>query len=183
MLVIRSQNGVTKQRFPFLNHAVTGQADKNTLDKTTSVVLIEHTTTTLVVYIRTKLSMNRESLPRLTPTELEIMQVIWELGEATINEVTERINLERSTPLRRTTLQVQMTRLETKGWLAHRENGRTFLYSSPHDRDETLAEMATDMKDRAFGGSCTELVKCLIDQQKISEQELQSLRKLIQEID
>lgn len=111
------------------------------------------------------------------------MQVIWDLDEATINEVTQRINRDRPTPLRRTTLQVQMNRLETKGWLVHREEGRTFFYSSPHYREKTLAEMATDIKDRAFGGSCTELVKCLIDQRKISEQELQSLRELIQDIE
>ena len=127
--------------------------------------------------------MPTEQPPRLTPTELEIMQVIWDLEEATINQVVSRINADRSTPLRRTTIQVQMNRLESKGWLHHREDGRTFHYSSPHQREATLAEMASDMKDRAFGGSCTELVKCLIDQRKISPQEIASLRKLIQDMD
>jgi len=127
--------------------------------------------------------MPLEQRPRLTPTELEIMQVIWEMKEATINQVADRINADRYAPLRRTTIQVQMNRLETKGWLEHTEDGRTFLFSSPYEREATLAEMASDIQDRAFGGSCTELVKCLIDQQKISVEEMDRLRKLIQEID
>ena len=127
--------------------------------------------------------MSSEQPPRLTPTELEIMQIIWDLNEATINEVTKRINQERSTPLRRTTIQVQMNRLEVKGWLQHREDGRTFYFSTRYNRDQTLAEMASDIQDRAFGGSCTELVKCLIDQRKITPQEMDSLRKLIQDIE
>ena len=111
------------------------------------------------------------------------MQIIWDLSEATINEVTQRINQERTTPLRRTTIQVQMSRLETKGWLQHREDGRTFYFSTPYPREQTLGDMASDIQDRAFGGSCTELVKCLIDQRKITPEEMASLRKLIQEIE
>lgn len=127
--------------------------------------------------------MALEQRPRLTPTELEIMQVIWDLNEVGINQVADRINADRHAPLRRTTIQVQMNRLETKGWIEHREEGRSYLYSTRYEREATLAEMASDIQDRAFGGSCTELVKCLIDQRKISDDELVSLRKLIQEID
>ena len=127
--------------------------------------------------------MSLPDLPRLTPTELEIMHVVWDREEVTINEVTDRINATKGTPLRRTTVQVQMTRLESKGWLQHREDGRTFYYSSPYDRNAALAELASDIKDRAFGGSATELVRCLIDQRRISKNELAKLRKLIAEID
>lgn len=127
--------------------------------------------------------MSLPDLPRLTPTELEIMHIVWDREETTINEVTDRINAVKDTPLRRTTVQVQMTRLEAKGWLQHREDGRTFFYFSPYDRSAALAELASDIKDRAFGGSCTELVKCLIDERRISKLELTKLRKLIEEID
>ncbi len=127
--------------------------------------------------------MNSNPPPKLTPTELEIMEVIWELGEATINDVTARINAGREQALRRTTIQVQMTRLETKGWLTHREEGRTYIYASPYDRDAIRADLASDIQERVFGGSCTELVKCLIDQRKISKQELGKLRRLIESMD
>jgi len=60
----------------------------------------------------------------LSPANLEIMKVIWEKGEVTVNDVFEIINSRRKHKLRRTTVQVQMNRLEEYGWLSHRAEGR-----------------------------------------------------------
>lgn len=125
----------------------------------------------------------KNSLPALAPSELEIMDVVWTLKEASINEVLERVNALRSSPLRRTTIQVQMQRLEQKGWLDHREDGRTFLYCACREQEETRATIADDMKERVFGGSAVELVRCLVDQKKISSAELNRLKKMISEMD
>lgn len=123
------------------------------------------------------------TLPALAPSELEIMEVVWELGEASINQVLDRVNRRRSSPLRRTTVQVQVTRLEQKGWLTHREDERPFLYAACQGREETRAGIATDLKDRVFGGSCAELVRCLVDQKKLKPAEIERLRKLIDELE
>jgi len=129
------------------------------------------------------MSSKKNSLPALAPSELEIMDVVWGLGEASINEVLDRVNESRESPLRRTTIQVQMQRLEQKGWLDHREVGRTFLYRACREREETRASIANDMKERVFGGSAVELVRCLVDQKKISNAELNRLKKMISEME
>lgn len=125
----------------------------------------------------------KHSLPALAPSELEIMDVVWRLGEASINEVLDQVNELRSSPLRRTTIQVQMQRLEQKGWLDHREDGRTFLYKACREREETRATIANDMKERVFGGSAVDLVRCLVNQKKISSAELNRLKKMISEME
>ena len=111
----------------------------------------------------------------LSAAQLDIMAVVWDRGEATINQVLNAINERRRKKLKRTTIQVQMARLEKKGWLTHTTRGRTFYYRALRERDEALAMIAGDVTNRVFGGSCAELVKCLFDQEKISEEEIQHL--------
>ena len=74
--------------------------------------------------------MSPSPLPRLTDAEFEIMEIVWEEGETTVNHVWETINRKRKALLSRTTTLVQMNRLEEKKWLKHRTVGRTFLYSA-----------------------------------------------------
>ena len=73
----------------------------------------------------------------LSPANLEIMKVVWERGEVTVSDVLETINSRRRNKLRRTTIQVQMNRLEEYGWLTHQEDGRTFVYSAAKEKHKT----------------------------------------------
>ena len=81
--------------------------------------------------------------------------------------------------MRRTTIQVQMSRLEKKGWLTHRSMGRTFYFRALRDRDEARATIARHVTKRVFGGSCADLIKCLFNHEKISPDEIERLRKLL----
>jgi predicted transcriptional regulator len=119
------------------------------------------------------------TLPRLSDAEFEIMGVIWDEGEATVNRVWTVINRRRPAPLSRTTIQVQMNRLEEKKWLKHRTNGRTFLYSTTRRRDKTLESLVGDMYLRFFKGSCADFMQCLFKSVKISKDEIQKLREII----
>jgi len=119
------------------------------------------------------------SLPKLTDAEFEIMAVVWEEREATVNQVWERINQKKGTPLSRTTILVQMNRLEEKKWLRHRNVGRTFLYSATRKRDETLEFLLGDIHRRLFQGSSPDLVRCLFKTVKVSRAEIQTLREII----
>jgi predicted transcriptional regulator len=115
----------------------------------------------------------------LSVAQFEIMSVVWQRGEATISQVCAAINDKRKKKLRRTTIQVQMSRLEKKGWLHHKTAGRTFVYQAIRSREEALAMIAGDVTNRIFGGSCAELVKCLFNQKKISLHEIQRIRKVL----
>jgi predicted transcriptional regulator len=123
--------------------------------------------------------MSPLSLPKLTDAEFEIMGIIWKEKETTINHVWETINRNRTEPLSRTTIQVQMNRLEQKKWLKHRELGRTFVYSPTRKRDQTLEKLVGDIHQRFFHGSSSDLVRCLFKSVKVSKAEIQKLKEII----
>ena len=116
---------------------------------------------------------------KLSPANLEIMKVVWEKGEVAVNEVVEAVNAKRKRPVRRTTIQVQMNRLEDYGWLKHREEGRTYIYSAAAEKQKTRREILEDIKNRVFGGSRAELVKCLIEDETVTPEEIKELRGLL----
>ena len=84
---------------------------------------------------------------KLSPANLEIMKVVWEKGDVTINDVVEAINASRKDKIRRTTVQVQMNRLEDYGWLKHTERGRTYVYSAVVEKQKTRREILDDIKN------------------------------------
>jgi predicted transcriptional regulator len=116
---------------------------------------------------------------KLSPANLEIMKVVWDKGEVTINDVVEAINARRKNKIRRTTIQVQMNRLEDYGWLKHMEVGRTYVYSAVVEKQKTRMEILEDIKNRVFGGSRAELVKCLIEDADVTSEEIRELRALL----
>jgi predicted transcriptional regulator len=123
--------------------------------------------------------MSPLSLPKLTDAEFEIMGIVWDEGETTVNHVWETINQNRNIPLSRTTILVQMNRLEQKKWLTHRVEGRTFLYSPTRKRDKTLETLVGDIHDRFFKGSSSDLVRCLFKSVKVSKAEIEKLKEII----
>ena len=123
--------------------------------------------------------MARKVLPKLTDAEFEIMKIVWENGEATINQVLESVNAQKPINLKRTTIQVQMTRLEEKGWLTHREKARVFYYKATRRREKVSAEIAKDISHRVFAGSHAEMVKSLFQNTKVSRQEIKRIRKIL----
>ena len=127
--------------------------------------------------------MQLKSLPKLTEAEFEIMKVIWANKEATINEIVGTVNTKRDEKLQRTTIQVQLSRLEEKGWLAHREEKRVFYYKATREREKTQADIVRDVKNRIFDGSCSELIKSLFDSKKISSAEIYELRNVLKQFD
>jgi predicted transcriptional regulator len=116
---------------------------------------------------------------KLSPANLEIMKVVWDNGDVTINNVVEAINAKRKNNIRRTTVQVQMNRLEDYGWLKHSELGRTYVYTAVVEKQKTRREILEDIKNRVFGGSRAELVKCLIEDSDVSPEEIKELRALL----
>ena len=127
--------------------------------------------------------MAKKHVRKLSPANLEIMKIIWEKGEVTVNGVVEAINAKRKIKLRRTTIQVQMGRLEEYGWLKHRKIGRTFYYSAVYEKQRTRKEILNDIKNRVFGGSRAELVKCLLEESNVPPEDIKELRDLLKNYD
>ena len=114
--------------------------------------------------------MAKNRLRKLSPANLEIMKIVWEKGQVTVNDVFEAINIKRKDNLRRTTIQVQMNRLEEYGWLQHKKEGRTFFYSAVEEKQKTKSDILNDITNRVFGGSRAELVKCLLEDSDVKQE-------------
>lgn len=123
--------------------------------------------------------MNINDLPKLSDANYEIMRIIWELGGATVPQVLERLNSARSEPIKRSSVQVQMTRLEEYGWLKHREDGRSYIFSATVPRDPTHRSIVSDLKERVFEGSAARLMQCLLSEKNPDDTEIAEIKALI----
>ena len=123
--------------------------------------------------------MKKSQLPKLTPAEFEIMDAVWNAGELTVTEILHQVNAANKRKLKRSTIQVQVARLEEKGWLTHRREGNKFIFRSTVARNEASAAIALDIGERVFGGSCVELVKAFFSRSEVTPEEIRQLRELI----
>ncbi len=114
---------------------------------------------------------------KLGGRQLAIMQVLWDRGEATVAEVQELLDLER--PLAYSTVATVMARMEKKGLVAHRAEGRTFLYQPAVSEEGVGRSMIREVMDRIFGGSPSELVSHLLDNDQVDANELDRIKKLV----
>ena len=112
----------------------------------------------------------------LTKRELDIMSVLWELGEATVNEVRDRVDPN----LAYTGISSMIRTLETKGYVSHRRGeGKTHVYF-PVIEPEAAGESALGrVLDKIYGGSPIKLLAHLVDQRRLSEKELTRMRNLL----
>ena len=112
---------------------------------------------------------------RLGRRELEMLNIVWDLGEATVQDVCDR--LERRAAY--STVLTMMRTLESKGVLDHRMDGRTFVYSARISREDVQESMLRSVRDVLFGGSVASLVNAMLHQSAMSPEELQELRRLL----
>jgi BlaI family penicillinase repressor len=112
----------------------------------------------------------------LTKREMDIMSVLWELGEATVSEVRDRVDPS----LAYTGISSMIRTLEMKGYVAHRRGeGKTHVYFPAIDR-ETAGESALGrVLDKIYGGSPIKLLAHLVDQHRLSDKELARMRELL----
>lgn len=123
--------------------------------------------------------MSNQDLSPLTDAQREIMEIVWERGEATVSEVRDALSSNRD--LARNTVQTMIVRLEEKGWLQHRERGRTFIYSAQRPRTSSLGAKVAQMVDRFFAGSPEEMVNALLEYRGLTNDEAERIRSMINE--
>jgi|SRR5689334_4218227 BlaI family transcriptional regulator, penicillinase repressor len=116
----------------------------------------------------------------LTGQELEIMKVVWELRQATVRDVYEKLREQR--PIAYTTVMTMMNILEQKGFLKKRPaEGRAFIYQSARPRKQVIRSMVREFVDRVFNGSAEPLVVHLVEDRRLSEKELREIARMIEE--
>ncbi len=119
----------------------------------------------------------KKSLTPLGETEMEILHHVWELGEATVADVQERILSERKVAY--TTVMTIMKNLNDKGFLKYRKDGVTYVYSAAQEPENVQFNLIGKLIDKVFKGSPTALVQTLVKNEKLSDEERAQIKKLI----
>ena len=105
------------------------------------------------------------------------MQVLWQRGEATVGQVLEELGPDAD--LAYTTVATMLRKMEARGLVAHRAEGRSFVYAANVAAHEVSRGMADHLVDRLFEGSLLDVVQHLLTTRDVSPQELEELEKLI----
>jgi predicted transcriptional regulator len=109
--------------------------------------------------------------------QLAILRVLWARGEATASDVHAALHAERG--LAPTTIATMLKKMERRRLVAHREEGRRFIYHAAVSEEEVTRSMVEDLTDRLFGGKASELVGHLLSEHDIDRNELAELNRLI----
>src|SRR6516165_3223898 len=121
--------------------------------------------------------MARGSIDKLGALQKAVMEAVWELGEATVQQVRDRLRRE-PLPAYTTVLSV-MQKLEKAGWLSHRAEGRSYIYTPIRSRAEAGASSLRTFIDRVFRGDRLLLFQHLLEDEQLSEDDLKTLQTMI----
>jgi predicted transcriptional regulator len=121
--------------------------------------------------------MARKSADPLTPLELEIMKVLWEVGPAAVQTVQERLAPERK--LAYNTVQTMLNVLHRKGKVRRELQGRAYLYEPVVSRAQAAGQAVGDLVSRMFGGSAESLVLSLVEARHLTPEKLAELSALV----
>ena len=121
----------------------------------------------------------RKTHSRPTDAEIEILNVLWKAGPATVRFVHEKIS--ETKPSQYTTTLKLMQIMAAKGQLDRDESERSHVYVPAIPREHAQQQMATDLMERAFAGSLRSLVMGALGGRRATKKELAELRALIEE--
>jgi predicted transcriptional regulator len=113
----------------------------------------------------------------LTGQELKIMKVVWRLETATVRQVYEELLKQRR--IAYTTVMTMMNILEQKGYLKKRQEDRAYVYLSARPQKQVIASMVREFIQRVFNGSAEPLLAHLVEDEQLTEQDLEEIRKTI----
>ena len=119
--------------------------------------------------------------PTLTPQELAIMKVVWKLDKATVRDVYETLRVKRS--IAYTTVMTMMKILEEKGYLKKARVERAYVYKPSRPRQQVVGAMVKDFVDRVFDGAASGLLVHLAKDNRLSNDEREEIRRVIEEMD
>lgn len=121
--------------------------------------------------------MSRASIDDLGDLQKAVMEIVWTLGEASVNQVREKLGRRRK--LAYTTVLSVMQKLDKSGWLTHREEGRAYVYRPTKSREEAGRSSLRQFINRVCGGDPIAMFQHLLDDQTLSAGDLAELRKMI----
>jgi len=123
--------------------------------------------------------MARQKKPQLSPLEHAVMQVVWDRGQVTAEQIRGELIGQR--PMKDSTARTILRRLEQKGYVQHTTQSRTYVYSPQVAPRGVAAEAVRGIIDRFCSGSAEDLLIGMVDDKIISAEKLQELARRISE--
>ncbi|HXP43456.1 MAG TPA: BlaI/MecI/CopY family transcriptional regulator [Candidatus Acidoferrales bacterium] len=116
--------------------------------------------------------------PTLTEAELRLMEVLWQNGPATVQEILQ--GLPETAPLAYNSVLTTIRILEQKGYVKHVKDGRAHVYTALVQRQEATRSEIRRLVNRFFGSSHELLVLNILEDQTVDAKELKRLRKMLE---
>jgi len=120
--------------------------------------------------------MTQKNLPALSPSETEILRLVWQVGNATVQEVCDKLPARRK--IAYATVQTLLRRLEGKGYLKHELRGKAHVFAAAVKRENVIKRSVGDFLDRLFGGDPIPLMQYLAEHGKIDAEDIERLKGL-----
>jgi BlaI family transcriptional regulator, penicillinase repressor len=118
-------------------------------------------------------------LKNLGEVEQAVMDYIWTHGPSTAESCRE--GLASSRPMKDSTIRTVLRRLEEKSYVIHQVEGRTFIYTASHERQNVAVRAVKSIIDRFCGGSAEKLVLGMVDNAVLDRKQLERLARRIAE--
>jgi len=120
--------------------------------------------------------MTQKKLPALSPSETEILRLVWQLDKATVQDVCNKLPARRK--IAYATVQTLLRRLEKKGYVKHRIRGKAHVFFAAVKSENVIKRSVNDFLDRLFGGDPVPLMQYLAEHGKIDVDDIEKLKRL-----
>lgn len=118
-----------------------------------------------------------KNLPQISEAEFEVMKIVWKYAPISTRDITEK--LLQTTNWSPKTIQTLIKRLVTKGALTYEKQSRMFIYSPVVKENEYIGQESNSFLKRYYNGDITAMVSAYIENDRLSESELDTLRSLL----
>ncbi|PYO92134.1 MAG: BlaI family transcriptional regulator [Gemmatimonadetes bacterium] len=118
---------------------------------------------------------------QLTELQLAILRVVWDQGEATVQDIWEALHKDRG--LAQTTVATMLSRLERRGVVTRRAQARQYHYKAAVTEQEVQHSMVGELTERLFDGDVTALVQHLLSDEDISPGDIAKIRDMIERVE
>ena len=116
-------------------------------------------------------------LPQISEAEFEVMKIVWKYAPISTNEITEK--LLQTTSWSPKTIHTLIKRLVTKGVLTYEKQSRVFVYTPTVKENEYINQESNSFLNRYYDGDITAMVSAYVENDRLSEAELDTLRALL----
>jgi predicted transcriptional regulator len=120
--------------------------------------------------------MRRKKLQQLTERQLQILNVIWERGRATVADVSLAL---RRTRLARKTIGTLLARMEEQGLVTHTVEAREFSYAALITREQVARAKLRSVLDYVLGGSASPLIRYALEEDEVAPGDIERVEELL----